>query len=152
MIIWKGFEGKNKMLVNESELSPLVRARDDLDTAIKALKDREAILYKRREVLQMAIDALRSGDDEIQELLNKGRKVNKTIKPFVDETALKDFCTLAVTSYGPMGIKELCRMMEADGLPFTVGAVRRVLRGGNFQVVGKSVNSKYVLTPANVSG
>lgn len=130
------------------DLSPLLETRNKLDNALQALTDKMAIIRKRRDALQTAIDVMRSSDDEVEELL---RNVKPRYLPkHVDDDSTVENTILSLLQAGPMDSEAIRESLFRLNVKCTENKVKMLLRTSpSIERIGERNYSRYKVRNAN---
>ena len=133
---------------SEDDISPLLAMRQKLDNQIAAILEKVAGIRKKRDALQMAIDVLRSGDEE---LAGYSSAAPKQVRPtYSYNLAEVEAVSISFLSQGPMKFRELLAAVRDRGHNVSVSGLRKILvTSPSITVEGQRDQTRYRSTVLN---
>ena len=112
-------------------VGPLMQARAQLDQAIDGYLEKVALLRKRREAIQLAVDTLRSSDDELRSLIAcapRARGVQEKRVVTFDEDQVEKAVIEYLGTHKKASYADIAYVLDSAKIQYSAAGLKRVLK------------------------
>lgn len=139
---------------NEDDISPLLAMRQKLDNQIAGILEKVAGIRKKRDVLQNAIEVLRSSDEDLNGYPSTAPRQPRSNPTYNYNSAEVEAAVLSILDKsGPLKFRELLPLVVERGQNVSKTGLRNVLSTcPHITVVGQRDQTRYRRTVLNTVG